>query len=64
MDRRKMKRLISILMESPLYMTMSVKECHSLLSRMDHDYPLDEEGADVGYEASWNGITQFRKAGD
>ena len=50
------KKLVSILMESPLYLTTPVKERHSLIKRMAESYPFiidknDEE--DVGYESSW-----------
>jgi len=45
------KRFISILMESPLYMTLSLKERQSLLERLESSYPLfgeetDEKSAD------------------
>lgn len=33
------KEFISILMESPLYMTLSLKERQSLLKRLEKSYP-------------------------
>jgi hypothetical protein len=45
------KKLISILMESPLYMTLSLSERRSLLERLTQSYPNlnddeDEQGED------------------
>jgi hypothetical protein len=39
------KKLISILMESPLYMTLSLSERRSLLERLTQSYPnlIDDE---------------------
>ncbi len=56
MTMQKTKKLVSILMESPLYLTTPVKERQSLIKRMAESYPFiidrnDEE--DVGYESSW-----------
>jgi hypothetical protein len=34
-----MRKFISILMESPLYMTLSLKERRSLLERLAESYP-------------------------
>jgi hypothetical protein len=48
-------------MESPLYMTLSLDERQSLLSRLLESYPFlteCEEETEIGYEASWNGIIQ------
>ncbi len=54
------KELISILLESPLYFTLSVIERHALLTRLIESYLSfhwdQDEGIDVGYEASWSGI--------
>ena len=64
MDARKSQQVVSILMESPLYLTLSLKERQSLLERLASSYPslftahgsdaADEEA--VGYESSWLGI--------
>jgi hypothetical protein len=52
--------LVSILMESPLYMTLSLDERQSLLTRLLESYPFltecGDEDAEIGYEASWNGM--------
>ncbi len=52
--------LVSILMESPLYMTLSLEERQSLLSRLLASYPFLSECTDdeteLGYEASWSGV--------
>ena len=60
MGSRRTRELISILMESPLYATLSVKERHSLVTRLVESYPvlsdvMDEE-SEIGYESSWAGI--------
>ena len=39
MDARKTKQVLSILMESPLYMTLSLGERRSLLERLETTYP-------------------------
>jgi len=50
------KNLISILMESPLYLTLPVKERHSLLMRLTESYPFltdgEEEKIERGCESS------------
>jgi hypothetical protein len=54
--------LVSILMESPLYMTLSLHERQSLLSRLLESYPFltecGDEEKELGYEASWKAIFQ------
>ncbi len=56
MTMRNTKRLISILMESPLYLTLTLKERGELVRKVAETYPFiidsDEETA-VGYESSW-----------
>ena len=64
MERHRTKAIISILMESPLYLYMSLKERRLLLDRLVISYPdlcladgdNPEEEA-VGYESSWFGIS-------
>ncbi len=60
MSMHKIKNLLSILMDSPLYLTMSLRERHSLLSGMAERYPFlvesDSEQSETGYESSWAGI--------
>ena len=60
MGKCKTRELISILMESPLYLTLTVKERDSLLTRLSQSYPFlvegNEEEMEVGYESSWKGI--------
>ncbi|HYA26907.1 MAG TPA: hypothetical protein VEE82_02815 [Thermodesulfovibrionales bacterium] len=53
-----MKHLISILMESPLYLTLPVSERRSLLASLTESYPFlaEDEEEEVGYESSWAGI--------
>lgn len=62
MGTHNFKRLISILMESPLYQTLSVKERQSLLTNLGESYPslvdISSEEIHVGYESSWSGIIQ------
>ncbi|MEW6002006.1 MAG: hypothetical protein AB1638_05090 [Nitrospirota bacterium] len=40
MSTYKTKKLISILMESPLYLKLSTRERHSLLTRLANSYPF------------------------
>ncbi len=60
MSMHSIRRLLSILMDSPLYLTLSLRERHSLLARMAKDYPSlvepDSEQIEGGYESSWAGI--------
>ena len=62
MVKCKTKELISILMESPLYQTLTTREKDSLLSRLSQSYPFlvegEEDETELGYESSWRGITQ------
>jgi hypothetical protein len=52
--------LVSILMESPLYMTLSLHERQSLLSRLLQSYPFlaecNDDEKEKRYEASWKAI--------
>ena len=63
MSMYKTKNLISILMESSLYSTLSSKERDSLLDRLSQSYPFLVDGEDdemeLGYESSWSGISQI-----
>ncbi len=58
-DKEK-KELISILMESPMYLTLSLIERQALLKRLIESYLSfhcdQDEGIEVGYEASWSVI--------
>ncbi len=60
MSRQKARKIVSILMESPLYTTLSVEERSALVARIEESYPLlfdeEDEETDVGYEASWREI--------
>jgi hypothetical protein len=47
-----MRKLISILMESPLYMTLSLTERQSLLERLTQSYPHFDDEEDTGKEDS------------
>ncbi len=61
MSGQKTKNLVSILMESSLYLTLSVKERHSLLTRLTESYPFlteGEEEVEMGCESSLIGISQ------
>jgi hypothetical protein len=54
MHEHEMRKFISILMESPFYMTLSLKERQSLLERLAGSYPYfdgeTEEGKKAEYE--------------
>lgn len=54
------RKLISILMESPLYQTLSIRERYSLMIDLGESYPslvdAPVEEMHVGYESSWTGI--------
>jgi hypothetical protein len=60
MSRQKSRKIISVLMESPLYVTLSAEEKSALVARLEESYPSlfaeEDEDQDVGYEASWRGI--------
>ena len=59
MSARENKNLISILMESPFYLTLSIDERKSLLNSLTSRYPClsdcDDDEAPLGYESSWPG---------
>ncbi len=60
MAGHRIKTLVSILMESPLYLTLPVEERLSLITRLAGSYPFLFEDRDdemeIGYESSWAGI--------
>ena len=64
MPNHKMKDLVSILMESPLYLTLSTEERLSLITRLAGSYSFLFEDRDdemeIGYESSWTGIKDIR----
>jgi hypothetical protein len=43
MNESQKKKFLSILMESPLYMTLSLEERRSLLERLAESYPCFED---------------------
>ncbi len=63
MDVHRAKEVISILMGSPLYLSLRLEERRSLLENLEKSYPRlftasgvgDEEGT-IGYESSRSGI--------
>jgi hypothetical protein len=61
-SRQKAAKIISVLMESPLYVTLSAEEKSALVARLEESYPClfaeDDEDQDVGYEAGWRGMLQ------
>jgi hypothetical protein len=60
MSRQKSRKIISVLMESPLYATLSAEEKTALVARLEESYPSlfaeEDEDQDLGYEASRRGI--------
>jgi len=46
MHERDTRKFLSIVMESPLYMTLSLKERKSLLERLAESYPSFEDETD------------------
>ena len=64
MDKAKIQFLVSILMDSGLYLSMPVNERMSLLSRLAKSYPSlfsveecnNDDDTDIGYESSWSEI--------
>jgi len=58
MSMKKVRNLISILMDSPLYLTLALKERHALVEKMVQNYPFLVEVATsqtgVGYESIGN----------
>ena len=59
MALHKMRNVISILMDSPLYLTLTLKERYSLLARMVYDYPflieIKKGEKESAYESAWTG---------
>ncbi len=53
MGKKKSKNIISILMESPLYLTLSIEERSALIARLAECYPFliedDDEDMDTGH---------------
>ncbi len=60
MNRQKSGKITSVLMESPLYATLSAEEKSALVARLEASYPFlfaeEDDEMDVGYEASWRGM--------
>ena len=58
MTVRKSKKLLSILMESPLYLTLTLSERRSLLAGIAESYPFimadEDDTAESGYESNWS----------
>ena len=52
MTREDLKEVISILMNSPLYLTLSVQERYGLVLRLIHDYPLLTGKGDSNFKGS------------
>ncbi len=50
MHNHEMRKFISILMESPLYMTLSLTERQSLLEKLTQSYPRLDDEDDAGKE--------------
>ncbi len=64
MDIHKARHVVSILMESPLYLSLSLEERYDLLESMVKSYPglfsagsLNAEGETVSYDSIWSGIS-------
>ncbi|MBF0560388.1 MAG: hypothetical protein HQL08_16600 [Nitrospirae bacterium] len=54
-----LRKIVSILRESPLYGTLTADEKRSIILELTESYSLfkDDSGEDVvGYESSWSGI--------
>lgn len=55
MSMKKVRNLISILMDSPLYLTLALNERHALVKKMAQNYPFLVEAeasqAEGGYES-------------
>lgn len=64
MSRDEAKELVTILMESSLYLTLPVGERHSLIRQLAAGHPAlfsqREEECEIGYEASWSGVIDSR----
>jgi len=58
MSMKKVRNLISILMDSPLYLTLALKERHALVEKMAQNYPflveVETSQTEVGYESIGN----------
>jgi hypothetical protein len=60
MSRQRSAKIISILMESPLYATLSAEEKSALVARLEENYPFlsaeEDDNQDVACEAGWKDI--------
>jgi len=59
-----LRRIVSILRESPLYESLSAVEKRSIIIKLTENYSfLRDEGVEevVGYESSWAGIIEPRQ---
>jgi hypothetical protein len=58
MSMKKVRNLISILMDSPLYLTLALDERHALVKKMAQNYPFLVEAetrqTEGGYESMGN----------
>ena len=52
MRQEDVKEIISILMNSPLYLTLSVRERYGLVLQLIHDYPLLTGKGDTNLKGS------------
>ncbi len=60
MSRNTLRNIVSILMESPLYRTLSRNEKRFLIKGLTENYSFlgdTENGEIVGYESSWAGCS-------
>ena len=62
MSSHKIRNLVSILMDSPLYLTLPLRERHSLLARMAQNYPFliktESEETEAGHDSGWSGAAE------
>jgi len=56
MSMKKVRNLISILMDSPLYLTLALKERHALVEKMAQNYPFLVEAETSHREVEYESI--------
>jgi hypothetical protein len=64
MSRYILRKIVSILRESPLYKSLSAEEKRSIIKGLTESYSFLQDGNDedvVGYESSWADIIQNRR---
>jgi hypothetical protein len=65
MGNTKLKKLLSKLMGSPFFHMLSARQKRAILMDIKKSYPviLEDEGFEIGYEASWTEVIKCKHTG-